>query len=58
MDFISKDLLDYATRHSNDEPYILKELTRETYQKILLPRMLSGSLQGRFLSVLSKITQN
>ena len=55
MDFISKDLLDYATRHSNDEPDILKELTRETYQKILLPRMLSGSLQGRFLSVLSKI---
>ena len=51
MDFISKDLLDYATRHSHDEPDILKELTRETYQKILLPRMLSGSLQGRFLSV-------
>jgi len=55
MDFISKDLLDYVTKHTHDEPEILKNLTRETFQKILLPRMLSGSFQGRFLSVLSKI---
>ena len=55
MDFISSDLLDYVTKHSNEEPQILKDLTRETYQKVLLPRMLSGPLQGRFLSVLSKI---
>lgn len=55
MDFISSGLLDYVTKHSNKEPQILKDLTRETYQKVLLPRMLSGPLQGRFLSVLSKI---
>lgn len=55
MDFISSGLLDYVTKHSNEEPQILKDLTRETYQKVLLPRMLSGPLQGRFLSVLSKI---
>ena len=55
MDFISSDLLDYVTKHSNEEPQILKDLTRETNQKVLLPRMLSGPLQGRFLSVLSKI---
>ena len=55
MDFISSELLDYVTKHSNEEPQILKDLTRETYQKVLLPRMLSGPLQGRFLSVLSKI---
>ena len=55
MDFISEELLDYVTQHSHDEPQILKELTRETYQKILLPRMLSGPLQGRFLSMLSKL---
>ncbi|MDB4714646.1 O-methyltransferase [Flavobacteriaceae bacterium] len=55
MDFISSGLLDYVTKHSNEEPQILKDLTRETYQKVLLPRMLSGPLQGRFLSILSKI---
>ena len=54
MDFISEELLDYVTKNSHDEPEILKELTRETYQKVLLPRMLSGTLQGRFLSMLSK----
>ncbi len=56
MDFISEELLDYVTKNSHDEPDILKELTRETYQKVLLPRMLSGTLQGRFLSMLSKLT--
>jgi caffeoyl-CoA O-methyltransferase len=56
MDFISEELLDYVTKNSHDEPDILKELTRETYQKVLLPRMLSGALQGRFLSMLSKLT--
>ena len=56
MDFISEELLDYVTKNSHDEPEILKELTRETYQKVLLPRMLSGTLQGRFLSMLSKLT--
>lgn len=57
MDFISEELLDYVTQHSHSEPEILKELTRETYQKVLLPRMLSGSLQGRFLSLLSKMVR-
>jgi len=56
MDFISEELLDYVTKNSHDEPDILKELTRETYQKVLLPRMLSGALQGRFLSMISKLT--
>tara|TARA_B100000767_G_C19772089_1_gene540604 strand:+ start:3456 stop:4097 length:642 start_codon:yes stop_codon:yes gene_type:complete len=55
MDLIDNNLLDYVTQNSQEEPEILKDLTRETYQKILLPRMLSGTLQGRFLSILSKI---
>ena len=57
MDFISEELLYYVTKNSHDEPDILKELTRETYQKVLLPRMLSGALQGRFLSMISKLIQ-
>ena len=55
MHFISEKLDDYVVRHSEDEPALLKALTRETYQKILQPRMLSGHYQGRILSVLSKL---
>ena len=55
MHFIPEKLDDYVVRHSEDEPALLKALTRETYQKILQPRMLSGHYQGRVLSVLSKL---
>lgn len=55
MYFIPEKLDDYVVRHSEDEPALLKALTRETYQKILQPRMLSGHYQGRVLSVLSKL---
>ena len=57
MDFIDNKILNYALLHSDNESDLLKELARETYQKILQPRMLSGPLQGRFLSLLSKIIQ-
>ena len=55
IDFIDKDLLKYVESNSQNEPQILKELNRETHLKILNPRMLSGSYQGRLLSLLSKI---
>ncbi len=55
MHFISEKLDDYVVRHSEEEPVLLKALTRETYQKVLQPRMLSGHYQGRILSVLSKL---
>ena len=55
MHFISEKLDDYVVKHSEDEPPLLKALTRETYQKVLQPRMLSGHYQGRVLSVLSKL---
>jgi len=41
--------------HSQDEPELLQQLNRETYQKILQPRMLSGHYQGRILSMISKL---
>jgi caffeoyl-CoA O-methyltransferase len=55
MHFIPEKLDDYVVKHSEDEPALLKALTRETYQKILQPRMLSGHYQGRVLSMLSKL---
>lgn len=55
MHFISQELEDYIEQHSENEPELLAKLNKETYQKILLPRMLSGHFQGRVLSMLSKL---
>jgi len=55
MHFIPEALDDYVVAHSEKEPILLQKLTRETYQKILQPRMLSGHYQGRVLSMLSKL---
>lgn len=55
MFFIPKQLDDYVVAHSEEEPDLLKQLTRETYQKILQPIMLSGPYQGRVLSMISKL---
>ena len=55
MHFLSEDLERYAEQHSQQEPPLLAALTRETHLRILQPRMLSGHLQGRFLSLLSRL---
>jgi predicted O-methyltransferase YrrM len=55
MHFISQELEDYIEQHSEKEPELLAALDKETYQKVLLPRMLSGHFQGRVLSMLSKL---
>lgn len=55
MHFISDELESYIETHSEDEPELLKQLNRETHQKIMQPRMLSGHYQGRVLSMISKL---
>ena len=55
MHFISSELEVYIEKHSENESELLAALNKETYQKILLPRMLSGHFQGRVLSMLSKL---
>ncbi|WP_299015082.1 O-methyltransferase [uncultured Polaribacter sp.] len=55
MHFLPEKIEDYVVNHSQEEPQILKDLTRETWQKVLNPRMLSGAFQGRVLSILTKI---
>ncbi len=57
MDFLSEKLNNYVEKHSQAEPEVLQKLNRETWQKQLQPRMLSGHLQGRVLSMLSKLIQ-
>ena len=55
MHFISEKIDKYVVKHSENEPQLLKALTRETYQKVLQPRMISGHYQGRVLSIISKL---
>lgn len=57
MNFLPKKIDAYAVTHSEPEPQLLQELNRETWQKVLAPRMLSGHFQGRVLSMLSKLIQ-
>lgn len=55
MDFLPEYIEGYASRYTEDESDVLKELSRETHLKILNPRMLSGHLQGRILSLFSRL---
>ena len=57
MHFLPQNIDDYVVAHSEDEPELLQQLSRETHQKVLQPRMLSGHYQGRILSMISKLVQ-
>jgi len=53
MEFIDPQLQAYAEEHTSAEPDALSELNRHTQANVLMPRMLSGHLQGRFLATIS-----
>lgn len=55
MDFLPNAISEYSEAHTTPESDLLKRLNRETNLKVMQPRMLSGHLQGRFLSLLSKL---
>lgn len=57
MDFLNEKIEEYVNQHSSSEPELLARLNRETHLKVLQPRMLSGHLQGRVLSMLMKMIQ-
>jgi len=57
MNFLPEKIDEYVITHSQKEPKILQELSKETWQKVLNPRMLSGAFQGRVLSMISKLIQ-
>ena len=57
MNFIQQDIEEYAEAHTTPENELLKKITRETYLEVLQPRMLSGHLQGRLLSMFSKMIE-
>lgn len=55
MDFLADEINQYTEAHTQTENKVLAELNRNTWTKVLQPRMLSGHLQGRVLSMLSKM---
>jgi len=55
MEFIEKNLAEYCENHTSSESELLSNLNRDTHLKVVSPRMLSGHLQGRFLSFISKL---
>ncbi len=53
MNFLPEVIEQYVDSHTREEPEALKKLNRETYAKVLMPQMLSGHVQGRFLKMIS-----
>ncbi len=57
MDFLPKEIADFTELYTQKENELLQELNRDTYANVLTPRMLAGHLQGRTISMLSKMIQ-
>lgn len=55
MNFFSPELQRYTEKHTSPESPLLKRLDRETNIKVLYPKMISGHLQGRLLSMISNM---
>ena len=57
MDFLPKEINEYCSLYTQKEDDVLYQLYRETHQKILRPRMLSGHIQGQLLTFFSKMVE-
>jgi predicted O-methyltransferase YrrM len=55
MEFLPEALEHYVEQHTTAENDVLQQLNRETNAKVMMPRMISGHLQGRFLAMMSKM---
>jgi len=55
MELFNPAIFTYCEEHTSEEDAILKHIERETYAKVLMPRMLSGKLQGKMLEIFSKM---
>ena len=56
MNFINTEIEQYCVKHSAAEDSLMTQVNRDTHLKNLMPRMLSGALQGSFLTLLANIT--
>lgn len=57
MEFLPDDIARYVENHTSPESDLLKQISRDTHAQVLMPRMLSGHVQGRFLSMISQFIQ-
>jgi predicted O-methyltransferase YrrM len=57
MDFLPEDLQNYIENHTSEESALLRKIDRETHAQVLMSRMLSGHVQGGFLSMMSKLVK-
>ena len=55
MEFLDKKIEEYIQLKTTEESKLLTKLNRETWAKVLMPRMLSGHVQGRVLSLFSNL---
>jgi caffeoyl-CoA O-methyltransferase len=55
MDFINTEIQQYSEAHTTPESDLLKKISRDTHAQVMMPRMLSGHLQGRVLSMISQM---
>jgi predicted O-methyltransferase YrrM len=55
MDFLPLDIEQYCLRHTTDESPLLKKINRDTHAEVMMPRMVSGHMQGRFLAMISRM---
>jgi predicted O-methyltransferase YrrM len=55
MNFVSEEIEKYCLDHSDVEGDLLQHINRETHAKVMMPRMLSGHLQGLFLQFISNM---
>lgn len=55
MDFLPKEIEAYSSAHTEAENDLLTQLNRQTWEQVLMPRMLSGHIQGRILAMMSQM---
>lgn len=57
FNLVSQDIEEYSEEHTTPESELLYRINRETHLYYLNPRMVSGQLQGAFLSLISRLKQ-
>lgn len=53
IDITNPIIEEYISEYSSPEPELLRQISRDTYAEVLMPRMVSGHFQGRVLSMLT-----
>lgn len=57
MEFLPELISAYSEKHTSEESELLYDLNRQTHIRTTRARMLSGHVQGRFLSLLSRLAR-